>query len=71
MEVIIDANFGMNLGSGAGETLLVVAGAQTYQCSLRVCSPLGDDVDDTVDRIGAPEAGARSPDDFYAIDIFQ
>src|ERR1700730_9369307 len=39
--------------------------------SLRVRGALGDDVDDTIDRVRAPQRASRPTDDFDSIDVFQ
>ncbi len=31
----------------------------------------GNDIDHTIDRIGDPQSGARAPDDFDALDVFE
>src|SRR6185437_9473675 len=39
--------------------------------ALRVARAFGDDVDDAVDGVGAPQRAARAADDFNAVDVIQ
>src|SRR5688572_19303099 len=58
------------VAKGAQAALLRAATAadQPAQC---VTGGLGDDVDDAVDGVRAPDAGTRPADDFNALDVFE
>ena len=47
------------------------ARAHADQSALSVGRILGDDVDDTIYRVGAPKRATRSPDDFNTFDALQ
>ena len=48
---------------------LLIAAADLDEAALGVAGFAGDDVDDAVDRIGAPERGARAADHLDALDV--
>jgi hypothetical protein len=57
--------------AGAAEGTLLRARASDEVDAQRVLGTLGDDVDDAVDGIGAPEGAARAADHLDAVDILE
>ena len=57
--------------ANSGETLLFGAAAARQQQALGIPGRPGDDVDHSIDRVGAPERRARATDHFDPLDIFQ
>jgi hypothetical protein len=55
--------------ASASETSLLVARSARDQKSLRAGRALRDDVDDTVDRVGPPHRGSRTPDHLDLLDV--
>ena len=53
------------------KALIDVSAAAGRECSVRIFCAFGDDVDDPVDSICAPDGTAGSPDDFDPVDILE
>lgn len=53
------------------ETQFFITDSRAEQCALSLLGFLGDDVDDAVDRIGAPKGPGWSSNHFDAVDVFQ
>src|SRR5579871_112409 len=53
------------------KSLIDVSAACIHQCSVRVLSAFGDDVDDPVKSVRTPNCGAWSADHFDPLDILQ
>ena len=65
--VIID--FGAIADSA--ESFFLGAGSRGEQATLGVLRVFGDDIDDAIDRVGAPEAGPRAADDLDPFDVIE
>ena len=57
--------------ANAGDGPLFVTGGQRHQSTLRVLAIFGDDINDAVHRVGAPQTAARTANDFDPFDIRQ
>ncbi len=57
--------------ANSGDGPFLVAGGQRHQSALSIPGVLGDDVDDAVDGVGAPQAAAGTPDYLDAFDVVQ
>ena len=57
--------------ANTGKTLLLGAAAARHQQSSRIFGRPGDDVNHAIDRVGAPERGARAADHLNPVNVFE